>query len=99
MRLSDFDYHLPQELIAQEPIADRSASRLLVVRRETGEIEHKSFTDVVEYLEPDDLLVLNDTRVTAARLKGRKPSGGRVEALVLCKLDANRYEAMVKPGR
>ncbi|MDO8684892.1 MAG: tRNA preQ1(34) S-adenosylmethionine ribosyltransferase-isomerase QueA [Armatimonadota bacterium] len=99
MRLSDFEYHLPEELIAQEPIKDRDSSRLLVVQRKTGELRHRRFTDIVELVQPGDLLVLNDTRVTAARLRGKKRTGGKVEALLLCKLSGNRYEAMVKPGR
>jgi len=99
MRLSDFDYRLPPELIAQEPIAERDTSRLLALRRSTGEIEHRRFRDIVELIRPDDLVVLNDTRVTATRLKGSKRTGGRVEALLLCRLGGGRYEAMVKPGR
>lgn len=99
MRLADFNYDLPPELIAQEPIRERDKSRLLVVNRRTGNLEHRNFTEIAELIRPDDLLILNDTRVTAARLEGHKPSGGRVEALLLCKLETNRYEAMVKPGR
>ncbi|MDO8586188.1 MAG: tRNA preQ1(34) S-adenosylmethionine ribosyltransferase-isomerase QueA [Armatimonadota bacterium] len=99
MRLSDFEYHLPPELIAQEPVEQRDSSRLLVVRRSAGMLEHRSFADIVELVHPGDLLVMNDTRVTAARLRGHKRTGGKVEALLLCKLGANRYEAMVKPGR
>lgn len=99
MRISDFDYDLPPELIAQEPIAERDRSRLLVIRRGNGEIEHKRFADITELLRPGDLLALNDTRVTATRLKGAKQTGGKVEALLLRKLGENRYEAMVKPGR
>jgi S-adenosylmethionine:tRNA ribosyltransferase-isomerase len=99
MRLADFNYDLPPELIAQEPIKERDKSRLLVVRRSAGSLEHRNFSEIVELIRPDDLLVLNDTRVTAARLEGRKRTGGKVEALLLCKLGTNRYEAMVKPGR
>lgn len=97
--LSQYDYDLPLELIAQEPLADRDKSRLLVLHRATGEIEHRQFTDVLEYLRPDDLLVMNDTRVTALRLRGVKPTGGNVEALLLRDLGGNRWYAAVKPGR
>jgi len=99
MRLSDFDYDLPAELIAQEPIKNREMSRLLVIRRSGGTLEHRSFSDIVELVQPGDVLVLNDTRVTAKRLWGRKGSGARVEVLTLRKLGGGRYEAMVKPGR
>ena len=71
-RLSDYDYLLPESAIAQTPLADRAASRLLVLSRDTGRVQHRSFRDVVEILEPGDLLVLNDTRVTALRLFGNK---------------------------
>jgi S-adenosylmethionine:tRNA ribosyltransferase-isomerase len=81
-RLEDFDYHLPPELVAQYPAARRDASRLLVVRRATGEIQHAAFTDLGRWLDPRDLLVVNDTRVFPARLQGRKESGGRVELLL-----------------
>jgi len=101
MRLELFDYELPEELIAQEPIPERDLSRLLVLHRDTGEVEHRTFLDIVEYVQPGDMMVLNDTRVTAARLRGRKqPTGGAVEALLLRKLSPSpRWEAMVKPGR
>ncbi|MEN6372636.1 MAG: tRNA preQ1(34) S-adenosylmethionine ribosyltransferase-isomerase QueA [Armatimonadota bacterium] len=99
MQLQDFNYDLPEELIAQEPLAERDQSRLLVLNKKTGLIEHKKFLDLAGYLEPDDLLVLNDTRVVASRLHGRKESGGAVEALLLSKLDERHWQAMVKPGR
>lgn len=99
MRLSEFDYVLPQELIAQEPLAERDRSRLLVLHRQTGLIEHRTFTDILEYVSPGDVAVFNDTRVTATRLRGRKDTGGAVEALLLRKLDSGRWEALVKPGR
>jgi S-adenosylmethionine:tRNA ribosyltransferase-isomerase len=83
MFLSDFDYDLPLELIAQEPVAERSASRLLVVDRLHGQLSHRRFSDVVHLLPTDRLLVLNDTRVFPARLRGRKDSGGGVEVLLL----------------
>ncbi|MCM2264625.1 MAG: tRNA preQ1(34) S-adenosylmethionine ribosyltransferase-isomerase QueA [Desulfuromonadales bacterium] len=83
MRLSDFDYKLPAELIAQEPLAERAASRLLVVRRDTGGIEHARFADLSGLLLPGDLLVRNETRVIPARLHGRKASGGQIELLLV----------------
>lgn len=97
--LSQYDYDLPAEYIAQGPPVERDKSRLLVLHRDTGEIEHKSFCDFAEYLLPDDLLVLNDTQVTALRLKGSKPTGAKVEALLLRDLGGNRWDAVVKPGR
>jgi len=81
-RIEDFDYHLPPELVAQYPPAHRDASRLLVVRRQGGEIQHAGFRDLARWLDPRDLLVVNDTRVFPARLRGRKASGGRVELLL-----------------
>ncbi len=80
--IADFDYHLPPELVAQEPLARRDASRLMVLKRETGEISHVHFRDLADWLGPDDLLVVNDTRVFPARLHGVKESGGRVELLL-----------------
>lgn len=98
MRLSDFDYDLPEELIAQTPLEDRAASRLLVLDKETGEIQHKTFRDMTEFLHPGDLLVMNDTRVTALRLFGERTTGGKVEALLLSGKNG-RYEALMKPGK
>ncbi len=83
MNTADFDYTLPPELIAQTPIEPRDASRLLVVHRDTGRLEHRVFRDIIEYLRPGDLLVANDSRVIPARLHGRKASGGQVELLLL----------------
>ncbi|MHB0997930.1 MAG: tRNA preQ1(34) S-adenosylmethionine ribosyltransferase-isomerase QueA [Armatimonadota bacterium] len=99
MRLSDYDYELPVERIAQEPLKERDKSKLLVLHRDTGDIEHRQFFNLPEYLRPGDLLVLNDTQVTAVRLTGVKPSGGKVEALLLKNIEGNIWEAMVKPGR
>jgi len=99
MLLSEFDYDLPEELIAQEPLEDRSASRLLWVGRRSGEIRDCMFSDVVGILQEGDLLVANDTRVSALRLFGKKPSGGRVEALLLKPTGPFEYAAMLKPGR
>lgn len=100
MRTSDFDYHLPQELIAQTPAEPRDASRLLAMDRRTGVTEHRQFTDIGEYLRPGDLLVLNRSRVIPARLRGtRANSGGRVELLLLRQKSPGLWEALGKPGR
>jgi len=99
MRLADFDYTLPEELIAQEPIRDRDQSRLMVVDKERGEIEHRRFFEILDFLADDDLLVLNDTRVSAVRLFGQKATGGRVEALLMRQLPTGEWVGMVKPGR
>jgi S-adenosylmethionine:tRNA ribosyltransferase-isomerase len=96
MKTSDFDYYLPPELIAQTPIEPRDASRLLIVHRATGQIEHRLFHDVGDYLRPGDLLVLNETRVIPARLRGRKAGGGgKVEVLLLARRDEQTWEALV----
>ena len=80
-KTQSYDYILPEELIAQSPIEPRDASRLMVLRRNEGTVEHRRFRDIVEYLDPGDLLVANDTRVIPARLRGKKGSGGEVEIL------------------
>ncbi|MBI5707065.1 MAG: tRNA preQ1(34) S-adenosylmethionine ribosyltransferase-isomerase QueA [Armatimonadetes bacterium] len=98
-RLSDYDYHLPEELIAQVPLEDRSASRLLVLDRATGKVSHGRFRDLGRHLGPGDLLVLNDTRVSAVRLVGHRASGGHVEALLTKRLSPNRYVALTKPAK
>ncbi len=84
--MRDFDYHLPQELIAQEPLQDRSDSRLLVLPRESGAVEHRTFRVLPDLLAPGDLLVVNDTRVNPARLIGRRETGAEVEILLLHEL-------------
>lgn len=99
IKTSDFDYHLPSELIAQEPLADRDASRLLVLERSTGTIHHAQFRDIIQWLNPGDVLVLNNTRVSAFRLRGKKSTGATVEALVMEPVGQNRFRAMVRPGR
>ena len=100
MKLGDFTYELPRELIAQEPLKERDSSRLLVLDRETGEIKHETFRDVPGYLNSGDCLVLNDTRVIPARLLGnREDTGGRIEFVLLKKLDADVWEVILKPGR
>lgn len=96
---ADFDYDLPPELIAQTPAEPRDASRLMVLDRRTGAIGHRVFRDLVELVGPDDVLVVNDSRVRNARLFGTKPTGGRVELLVLRPLESGLWEALVSPGR
>lgn len=97
MRTSDFDYHLPPELIAQTPVEPRDASRLMVIHRDAGQIQHRSFRDIGEYLRPGDLLVLNQTRVIPARLFGHKAeTGGKVEMLLLTRHDERTWEALVR---
>lgn len=97
--MSDYQYELPERLIAQEPLTDRAGSRMLHVERSTGLLHHRKFRDIVELLEPGDLLVLNDTRVTALRLLGVRPTGGKVEALLLRSLGGGRFQALLKPGK
>lgn len=100
MRIDEFDYELPQELIAQTPLTQRDHSRLLVLHRETGEIEHRHFYDIVDFLEPEDLLVVNDSKVIPARIFGtRAGTGGLVEVLLLRALEENIWEVLVKPGK
>ncbi|HUR32461.1 MAG TPA: tRNA preQ1(34) S-adenosylmethionine ribosyltransferase-isomerase QueA [Vicinamibacterales bacterium] len=106
MRVSDFDFHLPPELIAQEPPVERGTSRLLHLDRRTGVLAHRSIIDLPHLLDPGDVLVVNDTRVFPARLLGRRdPSWGAVECLLLTRLDepdaagAERWEALVHPGQ
>ena len=99
MKTADFDYDLPRESIAQRPLADRAASRLLVLRRGGEGLEHRRFADLPEYLESGDALVINDTKVLPARLLGRRPTGGRVELLLLENTDGNDWTALARPGR
>ena len=100
LRTSDFDYELPEELIAQTPSAKRDHSRLLCYSRETGEIQHRIFHDLPAFLRPNDVLVVNETRVIPARLIGkREDSGGAMEFLLLRRLDDGCWETLVKPGR
>lgn len=95
MNTSDFDYHLPPSSIAQTPLEPRDSSRLLVLHRDTGALEHRIFRELGEYLHPNDLLVLNQTRVIPARIYARKETGGRVELLLLRRRDLLRWEALV----
>ena len=100
MKTSDFYYELPEELIAQSPAEVRSASRLLVYNRKTKIIEDKVFSDIIDYLDPGDVLVRNTTRVIPARLYAHRPdTGGAMEFLLLKRLDERRWECLVKPGR
>ena len=99
MLVTDFDYELPQELIAQHPMEPRDHSRLLVVDKHTGELQHKHFYDLVDYLRPGDVLVFNDTRVVPARLHGTKDTGAHVEVFLLTRRDATDWEVLVRPGK
>ena len=95
MKTTDFDYNLPETSIAQTPLEPRDSSRLLVLNRQTGELEHRIFNQIGEYLSPGDLLVLNQTRVIPARIYARKPTGGRVELLLLRRRDTLTWECLV----
>ncbi len=99
LRLSDFDYDLPEDLIAQTPLTDRAASRLLHLSRESGEVVHRMFRDVPSLLNPGDLLVVNDTRVSAVRILGRKATGGEVEFLLMKEIADGVFEALIKPAK
>ena len=100
MRTDDFDYFLPEELIAQTPLSDRSASRLLVLHKKTGQIEHRTFTDIIEYLNPGDALVINDSKVIPARLIGEKEDTKAViELLLLKNIENNIWECLAKPQK
>lgn len=100
MKTSDFYYDLPQNLIAQTPLADRSSSRLLVMNKINGDIKHTTFKSVIDYLNPGDCLVLNNTRVIPARLYGEKEgTGGKIEFLLLNRKSANEWEVILKPGK
>ena len=100
MLTSDFDYHLPQDLIAQTPLEPRDSSRLLVLTRSTGRIEHSQFTRIIDYLRPGDLMVFNQSRVIPARLYGRRAdTGGRVELLLLNRESPGVWRALARPGR
>jgi len=99
MRVSEFDYELPKELIAKFPAEPRDSSRLLVLNRRTGQIEHRIFRDIVNYLKPGDVLVLNDTKVIPARLYGELPTGGKVELLLIRQVEPSVWEVMARPAR
>lgn len=99
MRTKDFWYELPEELIAQTPLEKRDSSRLLVMDRKTGQVKHQHFYDIIDYLNPGDCLVMNDSRVLPARLLGHRPTGGAVELLLLRDLGDKKWECLAKPGR
>lgn len=100
MKVKDFYFDLPKELIAQHPLKKRDESRLMVLNKKSGEVEHKVFKDIIEYLNPGDCLVLNDTRVMPARLYGAKEgSGGKMEFLLLNRHEDDIWETLVKPGK
>ena len=100
MKVSDFNYELPEKLIAQVPIKDRSASRLMVLHKDTQTIEHKVFKDIIDYLQPGDCLVRNNTKVIPARLYGiKEETGANVEFLLLNRIEGDIWEVMVRPGR
>ena len=99
MKTSDFYFDLPEEQIAQVPLKDRTSSRLMVLDKATGTTKHQHFYEIIDYLNEGDCLVLNDTRVLPARLFGARPSGGKVEFLLLTRKDEKRWEVLVKPGK
>lgn len=99
MKTSDFYFNLPEEQIAQVPLKDRTSSKLMVLDKVTGETKHQHFYDIIDYLNEGDCLVLNDTRVIPARLFGARPSGGKVEFLLLTRKEEKRWEVLVKPGK
>lgn len=100
LKKSDFYFDLPQELIAQDPLEDRSASRLLVLNRETGEVEHRHFREITDYIKPGDCLVLNNTKVIPARLMGvKEDTGAAIEVLLLKRRENDVWETLVKPGK
>lgn len=99
MKTHDFYYDLPEDLIAQTPLEKRDHSRLMVLDRKTGEVSHRQFFNVLDYLQPGDCLVMNDSRVLPARLLGHRPTGGAVEVLLLRDLGNKRWECLCKPGR
>ena len=100
LRTADYWFDLPQELIAQDPMEDRDLSRMLVMNRKTGQIEHKIFRDIIDYLDPGDTLVLNDTRVIPARLLGTKEgTGANAEILLLKRRSGDVWETLVRPGK
>ena len=100
MRIEDFDYNLPEELIAQKPAEKRDESRLLVVHRNSGETEHRHFYDILDYLKEGDCLVLNNSKVLPARLHGIKENtGAKVEFLLIKRIEGDSWETMVKPGK
>ncbi len=98
MKVTDFDYYLPKELIAQTPIEKRDESRLMVLNRKTHTIEHRTFKDIIDYLEPGEVLVRNNTKVIPARIYGKKETGAHVEFLLLNNIEGDIWECIVRPG-
>lgn len=100
MNVKDYDYDLPEELIAQDPLEDRSSSRLMVLDRQTGDVEHRHFTDILEYFHPGDCLVINNTKVIPARLFGvKEDTQAKIEVLLLKRKENDIWETLVKPGK
>lgn len=100
MNVKDYDYDLPEELIAQDPLEDRSSSRLMVLDHQTGDVEHRHFTDILEYLHPGDCLVINNTKVIPARLFGvKEDTQAKIEVLLLKRKENDIWETLVKPGK
>lgn len=99
MQAKDFNYELPQELIAQHPVEPRDSSRMLVVNKDTGNLEHRHFFELVQFIRPGDILVFNDTRVIPARLYGVKSTGAKAEVLLLTRLNQTDCEVLVRPGK
>ena len=98
MKVSDFNYELPEELIAQTPLEKRDESKLMILDKEKQTIEHKYFKDIIEYLKPGDVLVRNNTKVIPARLYGKKETGAKVEFLLLNNIEGDIWETIVRPG-
>ncbi len=100
MKTSDFYFDLPKELIAQDPLSDRSGSRLMVLDRESGAVSHHVFREIIDYLNPGDCLVINNTKVIPARLYGvKEDTGAQVEILLLKRMEGDVWETLVKPGK
>ena len=100
MNVNLYDFELPEQLIAQTPLLDRTASRLLTLNKDSGEINHQTFPDIIDFLNPGDTLILNDTRVLPARLFGTKEdTGAKAEVLLLKNVEGDKWEALVKPGK
>lgn len=99
MHIDEFDYNLPEELIAQHPVEPRDASRLLVLDKKTGDIEHTYFHQIGHYLKPGDVMVINDTKVIPARIYAQKESGAQIELVLLRQLDQHHWQSLVRPGK
>ena len=100
MKLSDFDYTLPKELIAQRPAQARDTSRMLVLERPSGKISHRIFSNIVDYIKRNDVVVLNDTRVIKARLTGKREGfSGKIEALLIKQIDSSKFACLIKPSK